>query len=92
MLRVLWPLMIVAFTIYNLVDCIQTKDADVRNLPKILWILLILLFPLVGGFAWLLAGRSATPTPGIRPPLRRSGPAPRGPRGPDDDPDFLGKL
>ena len=42
----------------------------------------VLLFPLAGSIAWLVAGRPQRP-PGQR-PLR--------PRGPDDDPDFLRKL
>lgn len=88
MLRVLWPLLLIAFTVYNLVDSIQTKDADVRNLPKLAWIVLILLFPLVGGIAWLLAGRPRTP----RSPFGRPVPPVQRPRGPDDDPDFLRKL
>ncbi len=88
MLRVVWPLLLVAFTVYNVVDCIQTKDTAVRNLPKVLWIVLILLFPLVGGIAWLVAGRQTSAPPSLG---RRMPPA-GGPRGPDDDPDFLRKL
>jgi hypothetical protein len=34
-------------------------DADhaVRNLPKLLWLGLVVFFPLVGSIAWLVAGR-----------------------------------
>lgn len=89
MLRVLWPLLLIAFTVYNLISAIQTKDADVRSLPKIVWIILILLFPLVGGIAWLMAGRTRTGSAG---PIRRPSPPRRGPLGPDDDPEFLRRL
>ena len=43
--------------IFCLVEAISTPDSDIRNLPKVWWIILILLFPLVGSIAWLVAGR-----------------------------------
>lgn len=87
MLRLLPWLLTVALTVYAVVDCIQTDDSRVRNLPKLMWILLVLLFPLVGPIAWFLAGRppKANPGQGRRPQARP-------PRGPDDDPDFLRRL
>ena len=57
MLRYLPVVLSLALTIYCVVDAIQTPDPAVRNLPKIGWLLLILLFPLVGPAAWLIAGR-----------------------------------
>lgn len=60
MLRVLPGLLMLALTIYCLIDCIRTPEDEIQGLPKILWVLLILLFPLVGGVAWLMAGRSRT--------------------------------
>lgn len=44
-------------TIFCLVDAITSRDDDVRHLPKLWWIILVLLFPVVGGVAWLVAGR-----------------------------------
>lgn len=72
-------------TVYCLVDCIQTDDSRVRNLPKFVWLLIILFFNLLGSVAWLLAGRP-NDRPLIGPPRRER------PRGPDDDPDFLRGL
>ncbi len=43
--------------IFAIVDVITTDEGSVRNLPKIGWLLLVLLFPLVGSIAWLVAGR-----------------------------------
>jgi hypothetical protein len=43
--------------VFCVVDVIVTNDGDVRNLPKIGWLLIVLLFPLVGSIAWLVAGR-----------------------------------
>ena len=48
MLRVLPWLLAVALTVYAAVDCIQTDEDRVRNLPKLVWVLLILLFWVVG--------------------------------------------
>lgn len=88
MLRVVGALALLAFTVYTLVDCVQSPEDGVKGLPKLVWVFVILLFPLAGGIAWFLVGR---PTP-LRP--LRPGPQdrPRGPRGPDDDPDFLRGL
>ncbi|SDC37222.1 PLD nuclease N-terminal domain-containing protein [Nocardioides lianchengensis] len=49
--------------LYCLVDCIGTRDDRVRNLPKVAWIIIVLLFPFVGSLAWLLAGRPAKEAP-----------------------------
>jgi hypothetical protein len=92
MIRLLPWLLTLAVTVYAVVDCIQTDDAQVRGLPKLLWLLLILLFPIVGSISWFIAGRpqsgAAGRGPGGRGPTHRPPP----PRGPDDDPDFLRRL
>jgi hypothetical protein len=86
-----------ALLIYCLIDLIQTPDAEVRNLPKLVWFLLILVIPLVGGIGWLVAGRPqrgaarqvpwpSTQTAGFPEYERPSV------RGPEDDPDFLREL
>lgn len=87
MIRMLPFLLGLALTIYAAVDCIQTDEVVVRNLPKIVWVFLILLFPLVGAIAWFIAGRPQRQRP-RRGPTHRPPP----PRGPDDDPDFLRNL
>jgi hypothetical protein len=88
MIRLLPWLLSIALTIYAVVDCIQTDDARIRNLPKLLWLLLVLLFPIVGPVAWFIAGRPQRDGGGIGPTRRPPPP----PRGPDDDPDFLRRL
>jgi len=45
------------FWIWALLDCIATDSAMVRNLPKLMWILLVLILPVIGALAWLLLGR-----------------------------------
>ena len=97
MLRYLPVVLSLALTIYCVVDAIQTPDPAVRNLPKIGWLLLILLFPLVGPVAWLIAGRPQRSVGDGRSQQQRwddhrRGRDQRPPRGPDDDPDFLKDL
>jgi len=94
-LRYVPALLSLALTVYCVIDAFQTDERDMRNLPKVAWVVLVLLFPVVGPVSWLLFGR----------PRRRSaptrGPEQRGtgwrreqgrPLGPDDDPDFLKDL
>ena len=57
MIRFVPVLIEVGLLVYCLIDCVQTDSAQVRNLPKGWWIVLIIVMPLVGGIAWLVAGR-----------------------------------
>ena len=69
-----------------------TDEADMRNLPKVAWVMIVVLLPVVGPGAWLLGGRPRRGTPPSRGQQRgpTGGRDPdRRPRGPDDDPDFL---
>ena len=97
MLRVLPFALDLALLVFCLIDCIQSDPAAVRNLSKTAWIVLILLFPLAGGVAWLVVGRPvssgtrrvpwpATTTAGF-PEYERPRPA-----APDDDATFLANL
>ncbi|GAA2471647.1 hypothetical protein GCM10010435_13460 [Winogradskya consettensis] len=66
---------------------IGSLSADrVRNLPRALWVLVILLIPLLGPIAYYLWGR---PLPAPTETVRRPKPAPSSP---DDDPDFLRQV
>jgi hypothetical protein len=57
MLRFSPYLLVLALDIFCLIDVLLSRDDQVRNLPKIVWFLLILLFPLIGSVVWLAAGR-----------------------------------
>ena len=57
MIEILPGFIEIVLLIFCLIDCIQSDSAQVRNLPKIAWIVLIVILPLVGGIAWLFAGR-----------------------------------
>jgi hypothetical protein len=85
--RVLYVVVTLGLAIYSVIDAIQTEDARVQHLPKLVWIALILLFSPIAAIAWLVTGRQRGPQSG------RPGPRyPSAPRGPDDDPDFLRNL
>jgi hypothetical protein len=51
-----------ALMVYCVLNVITTPESEIRNLPKTVWLLLCLFFPLVGGIAWLVAGRPVTPS------------------------------
>ena len=87
MVKVLLFLIPIALTIYAVIDAIQTEDSKVQYLPKLIWLVLILLFTPVGAIAWLITGRQPGPRTG-----RKGSTYPSAPRGPDDDPDFLRNL
>jgi hypothetical protein len=92
------PLVFV-FWVYCLVTVILTREDELRNLAKGLWILLVLFFPLVGGIAWLVAGR---PVPQRRNASRYERSAPAFPEydrpgraagaSPESDEEFLRRL
>ncbi|MFF7450667.1 MULTISPECIES: PLDc N-terminal domain-containing protein [unclassified Streptomyces] len=92
MLRVLMFLVPLALSVYAFIDCISTKEEDVRHMPKPLWAILVLLFPLVGSISWMIAGKKRSPAA-----EGWSGVRDRGARGggwvaPDDNPEFLKSL
>jgi hypothetical protein len=57
-------LMVLALCVYSLIDVIGRSSDEIRNLPKLGWIVLVLLFPLVGSIAYLVAGRPLGPQRG----------------------------
>ncbi|MFF0190099.1 PLD nuclease N-terminal domain-containing protein [Streptomyces sp. NPDC005244] len=94
MLRYLPFLLVLALWIYAFIDCLNTPEEEVRGLPKVVWVIIILLFGevLVGPVAWLVAGRNRRgPAGGVA-----SSEGSRGQRArfvaPDDNPEFLDSL
>lgn len=95
MIRYLPVLLEVALLVYCLIDCIQTDVP--RNLAKTTWVFVIILLPVVGGIAWLVAGRPEhRPARNVPWPSTQTAGFPeyeRPRRGaPDDDPDFLASM
>jgi hypothetical protein len=62
-----------------IVSCALTPERQVRAIPKPLWLLVILLFPIIGAVLWFVFGRDRE-----APVVRRTAP--------DDDPEFLRGL
>jgi hypothetical protein len=50
-------LLLLGFWIWALLDCIATDAGLCRNLPKGVWLIIVLLLPDIGSLAWLLLGR-----------------------------------
>ncbi|WP_116112547.1 PLD nuclease N-terminal domain-containing protein [Austwickia chelonae] len=92
MLRVVLMLALLAFTVYAVSDCIQTDEERLSGLPKATWVMVVLAFPGVGATVWFLVGRPYGPNNSSLVKRLKEPPRPRGPRGPDDDPDFLKSL
>lgn len=94
--RLIVAVVIVGFTVYCLIDAARADRQQVRGLPKIAWLLLILLMPVLGGVIWLVAGRPRSGGGGGRDGRPRHAGSPPSPPprviGPDDDPDFLRGL
>ncbi|MFB7662620.1 PLD nuclease N-terminal domain-containing protein [Kitasatospora sp. NPDC056138] len=89
MLRILPPLLALALWIWAFIDCLTTPEEEVRHLPKVAWVIVVLLFPLVGSIAWLVAGRQRA---GARTAGGPDGARSGRPMAPDDDPEFLASL
>ena len=89
-------LVLFALWLFCIIDVITTPEGECRNLPKMVWLLIVILLMDVGSIAWLVAGRTWNSE---RPNLPYKGnrgvaPPPRARRAsnPDDDDEFLANL
>lgn len=98
----LFALALLALWIYCILDVIATNEGLIRNLPKVVWLLIVIFVPTVGSITWLLLGRPekagfapgdstyrAEPRSGR---IDRSSPRSLGVIAPDDDPRFLAEI
>lgn len=87
-------ILLLALWVYCIFDVVSTDEALMRNMPKVLWLVVVILLPTVGAVAWLLLGRplGAGLRPGDTTPHRPSPRAARRALAPDDDPSFLARL
>lgn len=53
----LFSLLVIALMIGALVDIITREDSQVRFLPKMAWIIIVILLPLIGSLLWFAIGR-----------------------------------
>jgi hypothetical protein len=101
--RGVFGLLFVFVWIFCIIDVITTPKEQIRNLPKLVWVFIVILLPDVGSIVWLIAGRNwnkaAARTAGTAQPRTSPGTWPRAtPRAsrrasnPDDDEEFLASL
>ncbi|MDI6102349.1 PLD nuclease N-terminal domain-containing protein [Actinoplanes sp. NEAU-A12] len=90
----LFALIDLVLIIVALISCLSAEEHEIRALPRVVWVILILLFSPIGAIVWFVAGRPARPVrlsngtvwkPGSGFPENER---PR-PVSPDDDPEFL---
>ncbi|MGK2349213.1 PLD nuclease N-terminal domain-containing protein [Actinomyces sp. W5033] len=102
-MRLILTVLVIALTIYSLLDCARTPDGSMpARMPKFLWILIIAAITVVGPIAWIITSRvkAAEERGGYVEPtvwssregtrLRR--PERPTPVAPDDDAEFLRGL
>ena len=60
---IVFSVVYLALVVFALVDVLTSNDGQVKHLPKIGWVILIVLLPLIGSIVWLIAGKDrALPT------------------------------
>lgn len=86
----------IVLAVLALIGCLSAEEGEIRALPRLAWVLIILFFPLVGSIAWFVAGRPVAPgrRPGAGWRPGQGFPERERPRqvAPDDDPEFLRSL
>jgi hypothetical protein len=89
-------LVVLAVWMFCIIDVITTDDSAVRNLPKAVWLLIVIVLFDLGALAWLIAGRNwnraaaAAARAGRQSAARSVGATV--PTNPDDDEEFLRSL
>jgi len=79
--------------VFCIFDVVTTDESQCRNLPKLVWLLIVLILPDIGSIIWLVAGRPHTvtlPTSGRTPGFPEyERPGRFSATNPDDDEEFL---
>lgn len=86
----LFGLALLALWVFSIFDVISTDEVRIRNVSKLVWLLIVIFVPTIGSIAWLLLGRpegaglKIGDTSSYKPPRRQLAP--------DDDPRFLARI
>ncbi|MBF6060317.1 PLDc_N domain-containing protein [Nocardia terpenica] len=81
--------------VFCLIDVIMSPESEIRQLPKALWLIIVIILPTIGALLWLLIGRpvnyrsrpaSTTRYPEYDRPGRHVA------QNPEDDEEFLQRL
>ncbi|MBD8057464.1 PLDc_N domain-containing protein [Cellulomonas sp. JH27-2] len=91
MLRNLGVLLLIGLVVYCVIDIVRSEAHERLGVHQALWILLVVLFPLLGSVVWLAV--SITRRGQAQPrPAGWGATTSRGPSAPDDDDEFLWRL
>lgn len=82
----IFSLLVIALMIGALIDIITRDDSRVRFLPKMVWIIIVILLPLVGSILWFVLGREHSSEGVSMPRMPRRERAARPPSGPPSAP------
>jgi hypothetical protein len=86
-------LLLVGLWIFCIIDVITTPESACRNLPKIAWVLIVIVLAVPGAIVWLVAGRPwGVARSRAERPARPVRSTPARPVAPDDDEEFLAGL
>ena len=94
----LFVLLDLALVVIALISCLSADEGEIRALPRIAWVFIILLFSPVGPIVWFVAGRPPSAIRMSNGEMWRPGsgfPEKQRPvrsTAPDDDPEFLKNL
>ncbi len=66
----LFSLLIIALMVGAMIDIIRREDSQVRFLPKLAWLVIVVLLPLIGSLLWFAIGREYSEA-GLRIPRMR---------------------
>lgn len=82
----IFSLLVIALMIGALIDIITRDDSRVRFLPKMVWIIIVILLPLIGSILWFALGREHDSQGVSMPRMPRRERAARPPSGPPPAP------
>jgi hypothetical protein len=54
--RFVLTVLVIGLSVYALADCLQTPNP--KALPKLVWVAIIVLLPVIGPLLWILFGRT----------------------------------
>ncbi|MEO8093937.1 MAG: PLDc N-terminal domain-containing protein [Pseudolysinimonas sp.] len=57
MFQIILSVASLALMIFALIDVITSENWQIQHLPKVFWILLIIVLPLIGSVIWLIVGK-----------------------------------
>ncbi len=64
--ELVFGLIVLCLWLFCLIEAIRSDEGSIRHLPKLAWVVIVLLFPLAGSIAWLVAGRPVGSAGGSR--------------------------